>query len=365
MAVEEVEDEARDLADEVGANFCISEFIFCLGFKDGVLESDSDGAGHRFADVIAVVFSLSVLVYALKEAFTEGGEVGTAVGGELAIDEGVEGFVVAGGMCEGDFDCFRAVVEGGIQAFAADFLEEEVGQAAGGGDRFTVKEEGEAGMEAGVEAEAAFDEVWEEGSLWEDIRVGFEFDEGTVFLVRALTVEAAEELAAGEFGAGEFSVAVGLDEEAAGECVNGLGADAVESDGELEDVVVIFGAGIDEGNALDDFAEGDSAAEIADRDAGSVDMDEDFAAVAHNELIDGVIDNFLQEDIDSVVVLGTVADSADIHSGSFSDMFEGRKGLDFAFVVDGGIFSGHGGEQESKSGGEKQILRGFRVWGCV
>jgi hypothetical protein len=40
------------------------------------------------------------------------------------------------------------------------------------------------------------------------------------------------------------------------EGVDGLRPDAVEADGELEDLVVILRAGVDDGDALDDFPSG-------------------------------------------------------------------------------------------------------------
>ena len=70
------------------------------------------------------------------------------------------------------------------------------------------------------------------------------------------------------------------DDELLGEGVDGLGADAVEADAELEDVVVVFRAGVDLADALDDFAERDAAPEIAHADVIALDADLDVLAVA-------------------------------------------------------------------------------------
>src|SRR5262249_15001694 len=99
------------------------------------------------------------------------------------------------------------------------------------------------------------------------------------------------------------------------------------------DFVVIFGAGIDLGNAVDNFAKGNAAAEIADGNAITLDPNLDFLAVAHDEFIDGVIDHFLQEDIAAIVGIGAVADAANIHAGAQADVLEGGEGFDFALVV--------------------------------
>ena len=343
IAVEEVGDDVADLGDEVGADFGVAELVFGLGFEDGVFEPYGDGADHGFADVVAVELGLGEFVDALEEAFAEGGEVGAAVGGELAVDEGEESFVEALGVGEGDFEGGGAVVEGAVDGFVADFFEDEVGEAVFGDDFSAVAGDGEAGMEAGVEAEAALDDVVEVGGLAEDFGVGGEFDEGSVGDAGAFAGEVFDEFAAGEAGAGEEAVAVGLDEEGGREGVDGLGADAVEADGELEDVVVVFGAGVDAGDAFDDLAEGDAAAEVADSDLVVLDGDFDALAEAHDEFVYGVVDDFLEEDVDAVVVLGAVADAADVHAGALADVFQGGERLDFAFVVVVGRF-GHGGK---------------------
>ena len=136
-----------------------------------------------------------------------------------------------------------------------------------------------------------------------------------------------------ESGLDKFAGAMAAHEEFLGEGVDGLGADAVEADAELEDIIVIFGAGVDFGNAIDHFAQGNAAAEIAHADRRAFDIDLHLLAVAHDEFVDGVIDDFLEEDITAVVVVRAVADPPDIHAGAQADVFEGGKRLDFAFVV--------------------------------
>ena len=72
-------------------------------------------------------------------------------------------------------------------------------------------------------------------------------------------------------------------------------------DGELEHVVVELAAGVDLAHAVDDLAEGDAAAVVADGDHGvllAADLDD--LALAHDELVDAVVDDFLQENVDAV-----------------------------------------------------------------
>jgi hypothetical protein len=67
-----------------------------------------------------------------------------------------------------------------------------------------------------------------------------------------------------------FPIADALHLEGLGQRVDRLRADAVQADRELEDVVVVLAAGVDLADAVDDLAERDAAAEVADRDDGRV-----------------------------------------------------------------------------------------------
>ena len=56
-------------------------------------------------------------------------------------------------------------------------------------------------------------------------------------------------------------------------------------------------------------------------------------ALAHDELVDGVVDDLLEHDVDPVGVVGAVADAADVHARAQADVLEGVEGLDCFLVV--------------------------------
>ena len=143
-------------------------------------------------------------------------------------------------------------------------------------------------------------------------------------------------------------VAVAADQEIPRERVDGLGADAVEADAELEDVVVVFGAGVDFGDAIHHFAQGDAAPEIADGHGVVLDGDLHFLAVAHDEFVNGVINDLLEQDVAAVVVMGAVADAADVHAGAQADVFQRGERLDFALVVNVFVVVSHSLKSQSK-----------------
>ena len=171
-----------------------------------------------------------------------------------------------------------------------------------------------------------------EGKFFEDVGVGREGDEGSVRFV-GFTLFFADELSGFEFSFDKFAVAVGADEEVGGEGIDGLGADAVEAYAELEDFVVIFCAGVDFGDAVDNFTEGNAAPEVADGDGVVFDDNIDAFAVPHDEFVDTVIDDFFDEDVDPVVIVGARAGAPDIHTGPKADVLEGGEGFDFVFGI--------------------------------
>src|SRR5262249_11301079 len=93
------------------------------------------------------------------------------------------------------------------------------------------------------------------------------------------------------------------------------------------------GAGVDLRNAVDDFAQRNPAAEVAHGHRLVFDGDVDFLPVAHDVLIDGVVDDLLEQDVGAVIVMRAVPDAPDVHAGAQPDVFEGGERLDLALVV--------------------------------
>ena len=75
-----------------------------------------------------------------------------------------------------------------------------------------------------------------------------------------------------EGGLDKFAFAIAAHQEILGEGVDRFGADAVKADAELEDVIVVFGAGVDFRNAIHDFAQRNAAAKIAHGDGFVLDV---------------------------------------------------------------------------------------------
>ena len=118
------------------------------------------------------------------------------------------------------------------------------------------------------------------------------------------------------------------------EGVDGLRAHAVHAGGELEGVGVELAAGVHLAHALDHLAEGDAAAVVAHGRLARLEVDGhvNLPAEAHHELVHGVVDHLLHEDVDAVVVAAAVADVPDVHAGALADVLDPVEGR-YVFVV--------------------------------
>ena len=167
---------------------------------------------------------------------------------------------------------------------------------------------------------------------FENRAIGFEENFGAVgFGLLALLLRL--EFTSFEVCAEKLTVAITGNRKTGREGVNCLRADAVQSDAELEDVVIVFRACIDPRNAVDHLAERDAASVVSDADEIAVDCNIDLAAIPHDELVDGIVDDLFQKDIDAVIMVGAIPQAADVHAGTRPDVFQGGERLDLTFVV--------------------------------
>jgi hypothetical protein len=67
-------------------------------------------------------------------------------------------------------------------------------------------------------------------------------------------------------------------------------------------------------------------------------VDFDLATVAHDELVDGIVDHFFEKNVNPVVGRRAVAELTDVHSGPQANVFARLERADVLFVIIGGHF---------------------------
>ena len=219
-------------------------------------------------------------------------------------------------MCEGNLDILAHDVDDGVEFRHGHVVLQQVLQSVAALDAPSVVHDGEPRVQIGVVAKHRLHKLLVELVVLEQRVVGTEVDVGSVLVLRVAGL-VADELAFLEDEGSHFSLAVALHLEAGTEGVDGLHAHAVESYALLEGLGVVFSARVEHAHGLHELSLRDSAAVVAHAH-GLVVFNVYLNPVAgvHLELIDTVVDDLLEQHVDSVFGQRAVAESADIHARS-------------------------------------------------
>ena len=371
------------LADDGGHDafdFRVRQAGLVLGLELRVRVLDGDDGHEAFAHVVAVelgvlvldeVVGLRVVVDHAGERGTEAGEVGAAFGLVDQVGVAEDHLVVAVVVLQGHVDGHAAHARLGLLAVGHHARVGEVGEVHFGGHQDGLVEETllvgveegdvlgdpfleleavgavgamvlhldrDAGDEERQLAHAAHERVVLEllgGD--EDLRVRMEGDLRAGALRLADDLDGLRDFAAAELHLVDFAFAADFRDEAVGEGVDALRADAVQAAGHLVGALVELAAGVEIGeHQLErrDFffrvhRDGDAAAVVFDgKGAVRMDLDLDALAVTGEGFVDRVVDDLIH----AVVEAGLVR-IADIHTGSLADGLEALEALDVGSAV--------------------------------
>ncbi len=220
-----------------------------------------------------------------------------------------------------------------VSGFFPDLLHEQVEQAGLADHGLAVVLEAQPAVQVRVVAKPLQDEVVIPLVRGKDLGIRSEAEEGAVLGLGILPFLLGDELPFLEDRLDELALPVADHLELRGEGVHRLGADAVQTDGKLEHVVVELPARVHLADAVDDLAQGDAAAVVTDGHGELLAHDLDDLAFSHDELIHAVVDDFLQEDVDPVHGIGAVPEPPDVHPRAKADVLECVESLDCFLVV--------------------------------
>ena len=147
----------------------------------------------------------------------------------------------------------------------------------------------------------------------EHLIVRLEHHAGTVGLVGLHQLLVLPQHAAIELGTLQLAVADALDLEVAAQRVHCFGTHAVQTHALLEGLAIVLGAGVDLAHHIDHFPQRDTPPEVAHLYPWTVDHHFHLLAVAHDELVDAVVQHFLQQDVDAIIEAAAIAQLADVH----------------------------------------------------
>ena len=140
-------------------------------------------------------------------------------------------------------------------------------------------------------------------------------------------------LSPAELGTLDLAVSERLNDETAGKGIDRFGADTVQPHAAIESPRIVLGSRVDPGYTFDQFAVGNAAAVIADSECPVFDCDVDFPSGPHEKLIDTVVHNLLEEQVNSVILLRSIAAFSDVHPGAGPNVLFPVQALDVLLCV--------------------------------
>ena len=304
-----------------GSHVGRSQFRFGLAFEDRLFHIDGDGGNQSVTDVGIVHVLVEELFDGTGDMFFESTLMGTPLCGVLTVDEGVIFFSVLSGVSEGDFDVFSFQVDDGIEAGCRHVVVQQVYQTVARQDAVTVVNDGESRVEVRIVTQHGLDKFGLEAVVDEQRIVRFEEDKGSVVLFGVLR-HVGLQVSFGECGDTHFTVTVAAYFKTRAQCVDGFHTDTVQSDAFLKCLAVVFTTRVQYAYGFYQFSLGDASSVVAYADAEVLfNGNFDFLTGLHLELVDTVVNDFFEEDIDSVFGVRAIAQPTDVHTGACAHMF--------------------------------------------
>ena len=361
VLVEVLGEALRDDRVDDAADLGVAELRLRLALKLRLADLEADDTGQALAHIVAREVGVLVLEDALlarevigcaRQRELEAGEVRAALFRVDVVDEGVDILLVTVVVLHGDLDdsCVLDAVEVdglGVQHFflAVEVLDERADAAleverltADRLDALVVQADRDAVVEEGELAQAMAQRLVAVRRDREDLRVRHEVDARTRLRRRADDCQRLRRHAALEGDLVDLAVALDLDFHARRQGVDDGNADAVQAARHLVAVAAELAARVQDGQ--DDLdgrlaalvhVDRDAAAVVDDRDAVVlVDRHVDVVAVAGERLIDGVVDDLVDE-----MVQAALARAADVHARAHADGLEPLEDLDLLGAVVG------------------------------
>ena len=290
-----------------------------LTLEHRLLHVDGDGGDDTVSDVAILVLAEELLDGA-GNVLLECTLVGAALDGVLTVDERIVLLTILVGMRQRNLDVLALQVDNGIERVVGHAILQQILQTIARKDAATVVHDGQTGVQIGVVAEHVFHDIVVERVVLEQRVVGFEEDVGARFVLRGLRLVAFQN-APFENSRSDLSVTIGAHLEARAQEVHRLDAHAIHAHRLLERLRVVLTTRVQLAHGFHEFALWNAATVVANGDAQVVvDVDLDALAGIHAELVDGVVDGFLQQHIDAVLGMRSVVEATDVHTRASANM---------------------------------------------
>ena len=262
----------------------------------------------------------------------------TALCGMLPIDKGIVFLAILVSMGKGNLDVIALQVYYVIKAFGSHVILQKVFQTMARKDALTIVYKREPGVEICVISQQVLHELIQKLITDKQGVVRFEEDVSTIFFSRIFG-HIADELTFLKRCTTYLSIAEACYLETATQRIHSLDTDTIQSNTLLESLGIIFTTCIQLTYRFDQLSLRDAAAIVTNAHPKFVlDVHFDSLSGSHLELVDTIVHHLFQEHIDTVIVLLAIAQTANVHPGTDTDMLHIIQVTNVVFVIFYGIF---------------------------
>ena len=216
----------------------------------------------------------------------------------------------------------------GVERLGGHVLVEQVDQTVAGVELAAVQQNGEAGVQEDIVFEQGLNELLAIGIVLENRSVGGKLHQRAVGLVGGGEAALGDDLAAGIAHRVAHAVAIGLYEEARRQGIHRLDTHAVQTHRFLEGLGVVLATGVHLRRHVSHLVERNTPPVVSHRDHLARNLDNNLFAKAHHVLVERIVENLLQQHVDTVVGVRTVAQLSNVHTGPAADMLLPVESLD-------------------------------------
>ena len=241
-------------------------------------------------------------------------------------------------MREGNLDVFALKVNYRVKTVVRHVVVKQIFQTVARQYSAAVVHNCKAGVEVCVVAQHNLDEFAVKLIVLEQSVVGLKEDVRSVLVLRVLGLVGCQH-AFLECCRAHLSVAVRAHLEVRAQGVYRLCSHAVQTDALLERLAVVFSSGVEYAYRLDEFSLRNASSVVSHAYAQIVfHVNLDALSGVHLELVDTVINDFFQQDVNSVFLVTSVAQFSDVHSGTCPDMLHVRQVADVVICIINSLF---------------------------
>ena len=288
-------DEVADIlvdAVAVGRHLRAAQLDLRLALEDGFLDVDGDGRHDTGTDVTVLVLA-EELLDGFGNVLLEGTLVGTALRGVLAVDERVVLLAILVGMGKGYLNVIALQVDDGVQRIVGHAVLEQVLQTMTAEDAAAVVHHVQSRVQVGIVTQHIFHDFIVKPVVLELRVVRFKINIGTILVLRRFR-HVRDEPATLEDRFAHLAVAVAGHLEMRAQGIHRLDTDTVQANRLLESLGVELATGVQNADALNEFALRDASSVVTDGDAEIVfNIDFDTVAGTHLEFVNRVVEDLL------------------------------------------------------------------------